>query len=55
MLKEFWVNIGQKIEGLLSLSEITTNGHKVQSWRYNYLLMLMGNRGERPSISHKKY
>lgn len=48
------VDVGQKIEGLLSLSEITTNGEIKYKVGDTIPVMLMGNRGERPSISHKK-
>ncbi len=48
------VDVGQKIEGKLNLSEITING-KVQFKQGDTIpVMLMGNKGERPSISYKK-
>ena len=48
------VDVGQKIEGLLSVSEITTNGELKYKVGDTIPVMLMGNRGERPSISHRK-
>ncbi len=48
------VDVGQKIEGLLSISEITINGEVKYKVGDTISVMLMGNRGERPNISHKK-
>jgi len=48
------VDVGQKVEGKLKLSEITIN-QKVQFKVGDTIsVMLMGNKGERPSISYKK-
>ena len=48
------VDVGQKIEGLLPISEITVAGEVKSKVGDTIPVMLMGNRGERPSISHKK-
>ncbi|RXJ96958.1 30S ribosomal protein S1 [Arcobacter sp. AHV-9/2010] len=48
------VDVGQKIEGLLSLNEITVNGELKYKVGDTIPVMLMGNRGERPNISHRK-
>ncbi|WP_418186215.1 30S ribosomal protein S1 [Aliarcobacter vitoriensis] len=48
------VDVGQKIEGLLSLNEITINGEVKYKVGDTIPVMLMGNKGERPNISHKK-
>ena len=48
------VDVGQKIEGLLPISEITVAGEIKYKVGDTIPVMLMGNRGERPSISHKK-
>ena len=48
------VDVGQKIEGLLNPSEITINGKIQYNVGDTIPVMLMGNRGERPSISYKK-
>ena len=48
------VDVGQKIEGQLSISEITIGGEVKYKVGDTIPVMLMGNRGERPSISHKK-
>ncbi|OCM00209.1 30S ribosomal protein S1 [Aliarcobacter thereius] len=48
------VDVGQKIEGLLSLDEIKENGEVKYKVGDTISVMLMGNRGERPNISHKK-
>lgn len=48
------VDVGQKIEGLLPISEITVAGEVKYKVGDTIPVMLMGNRGERPSISHKK-
>jgi len=48
------VDVGQKIEGLLPLHEITINGEVKYKVGDTIPVMLMGNRGERPNISHKK-
>lgn len=48
------VDVGQKIEGLLAISEITINGQVKYKVGDTIPVMLMGNKGERPNISHKK-
>ncbi|RBQ26470.1 MULTISPECIES: 30S ribosomal protein S1 [Arcobacteraceae] len=48
------VDVGQKIEGLLPLNEITINGEVKYKVGDTIPVMLMGNKGERPNISHKK-
>ncbi|QKF72465.1 30S ribosomal protein S1 [Aliarcobacter faecis] len=48
------VDVGQKIEGLLPISEITVAGEVKYKVGDTIPVMLMGNRGERPNISHKK-
>ncbi|WP_198305027.1 30S ribosomal protein S1 [Arcobacter vandammei] len=48
------VDVGQKIEGLLPISEITVSGEVKYKVGDTIPVMLMGNRGERPNISHKK-
>ena len=48
------VDVGQKVEGQLYLSEITVNGEVKYKTGDTIPVMLMGNRGERPNISHKK-
>ncbi|PHO10464.1 MULTISPECIES: 30S ribosomal protein S1 [Malaciobacter] len=48
------VDVGQKIEGRLNISEITVNGEVKYKEGDTIPVMLMGNRGERPSISHRK-
>ena len=48
------VDVGQKIEGQLNVSEITIGGKVKYNVGDTISVMLMGNRGERPSISHKK-
>ncbi len=48
------VDVGQKVEGQLYLSEITVNGEVKYKNGDTLPVMLMGSRGERPSISHKK-
>lgn len=48
------VDVGQKIEGRLNISEITINGEVKYKDGDTIPVMLMGNRGERPNISHKK-
>ena len=48
------VDVGQKIEGLLAISEITIGGEVKYKVGDTISVMLMGNRGERPNISHKK-
>lgn len=48
------VDVGQKIEGVLNISEITINGEIKYKVGDTISVMLMGNRGERPNISHKK-
>ena len=48
------VDVGQKVEGRLYISEITVNGEVQFKNGDTIPVMLMGTRGERPSISHKK-
>lgn len=48
------VDVGQKIEGQLNISEITIGGEIKYNVGDTIPVVLMGNRGERPSISHKK-
>ncbi len=48
------VDVGQKIEGQIYISEITVNGEVKYGAGDKIPVMLMGVRGERPSISHKK-
>merc|ERR1711879_536282 len=48
------VDVGQKIEGKLYLSEITVGGEVKFKSGDTIPVMLMGNKGERPSISYKK-
>ncbi len=48
------VDVGQKVEGRLPLSEITVNGEVKYKAGDVISVMLMGNRGERPSISYRK-
>jgi len=48
------VDVGQKIEGQLNISEITIGGEVKYAAGDTIAVMLMGNRGERPNISHKK-
>lgn len=48
------VDVGQKVEGLLFIDEITENGELKYKVGDTIPVMLMGNRGERPNISHKK-
>lgn len=48
------VDVGQKIEGQINISEITINGEVQYKAADTLKVMLMGNRGERPNISHKK-
>ena len=48
------VDVGQKIEGQLNISEITIGGEVKYNSGDTISVMLMGNRGERPNISHKK-
>ncbi|GGD31792.1 30S ribosomal protein S1 [Malaciobacter pacificus] len=48
------VDVGQKIEGQLNPSEITIGGEVKYNVGDSIPVMLMGNRGERPNISHKK-
>jgi len=48
------VDVGQKIEGQINISEITINGEVQYKATETLKVMLMGNRGERPNISHKK-
>ena len=48
------VDVGQKIEGQLNVSEITIGGKVKYNVGDTISVMLMGSRGERPSISHKK-
>lgn len=48
------VDVGQKVEGRLPISEITVNGEVKYKVGDVIPVMLTGNRGERPSISHRK-
>ncbi|MDD2640021.1 MAG: 30S ribosomal protein S1 [Arcobacteraceae bacterium] len=48
------VDVGQKVEGRLPISEITVNGEAKYKAGDVIPVMLTGNRGERPSISHRK-
>jgi small subunit ribosomal protein S1 len=48
------VDVGQKIEGAINISEITVGGEVKYSAGDTISVMLMGSRGERPNISHKK-
>ncbi len=48
------VDVGQKIEGKLNISEITVNGQLKYKAGDTIPVMLMGNRGERPAISYRK-
>ena len=48
------VDVGQKIEGRLNISEITIGGEVQFKAGDTVPVMLMGNKGERPSISYKK-
>jgi small subunit ribosomal protein S1 len=47
------VDVGQKIEGKLSVDEITVNGELLFKVGDTLPIMMMGNRGERPSISYR--
>ncbi len=48
------VDVGQKSEGKLYLSEITVNGKVAYKVGDTIKVMITSSRGERPSISHKK-
>jgi len=48
------VDVGQKIEGQLNIAEITINDEVKYKSGDTIAVMLMGSRGERPNISHKK-
>ncbi|QDF27938.1 30S ribosomal protein S1 [Halarcobacter anaerophilus] len=48
------VDVGQKIEGRLNISEITIGGEVQFKAGDTIPVMLMGTKGERPSISYKK-
>jgi small subunit ribosomal protein S1 len=48
------VDVGQKIEGQLNISDITIGGEVKYKEGDTIPVMLMGSRGERPNISHKK-
>lgn len=48
------VDVGQKIEGQLNPNEITIGGEVKYKVGDSIPVMLMGSRGERPNISHKK-
>jgi small subunit ribosomal protein S1 len=48
------VDVGQKVEGQIYISEITVNGEVLFKEGDTIPVMLMGSRGERPNISHKK-
>jgi len=48
------VDVGQKSEGKLNISEITINGKVAYKVGDTIKVMITSSRGERPSISHKK-
>jgi small subunit ribosomal protein S1 len=48
------VDVGQKVEGRLHISEITSGGEVKYKVGDTLPVILMGTRGEKPSISHKK-
>ncbi len=48
------VDVGQKSEGRLNISEVTVNGKIAYKVGDTIKVMLTSSRGERPSISHKK-
>jgi len=48
------VDVGQKSEGKLNISEITINGVVAYKVGDTLKVMITSSRGERPSISHKK-
>ena len=48
------VDVGQKIEGKLHISEITKDGNPIFNVGDTIKVMMTGNKGERPSISYKK-
>jgi len=48
------VDVGQKSEGKLNIAEITVNGEVKYNVGDTIKVMITGNRGERPSISHRK-
>ncbi|PLY09572.1 MAG: 30S ribosomal protein S1 [Arcobacter sp.] len=48
------VDVGQKVEGRLHISEITIGGEVKYKVGDTLPVILMGTRGEKPSISHKK-
>ncbi|UTJ06875.1 30S ribosomal protein S1 [Arcobacter roscoffensis] len=48
------VDVGQKIEGQLNIADITIGGEVKYKEGDTIPVMLMGSRGERPNISHKK-
>ncbi|MEA2050766.1 MAG: 30S ribosomal protein S1 [Campylobacterota bacterium] len=48
------VDVGQKSEGRLNISEITVNGEVKYKVGDTIKVMITSNRGERPGISHKK-
>ena len=48
------VDVGQKIEGQLNVSDITINGEVKYKEGDTIPVMIMGTRGERPNVSHKK-
>ena len=50
----FLVDVGQKSEGKLSLSEITIDGVVQYKTGDKIKVMLLNTKGERPSISYKK-
>lgn len=48
------VDVGQKIEGILNINEIKNEkGELIFNVGNTLSVMIMGNRGERPSISYK--
>jgi small subunit ribosomal protein S1 len=48
------VDVGQKSEGKLNISEVTVNGKVAYKVGDTIKVMITSSRGERPSISHKK-
>ena len=48
------VDVGQKVEGRLHISEITIGGEVKYKTGDDIQVVLMGSRGEKPNISHKK-
>jgi small subunit ribosomal protein S1 len=48
------VDVGQKSEGKLNIAELTVNGEVQYKVGDTVKVMITANRGERPSISHRK-